>query len=84
MSWGIDKIQQVDRPILRLVFQRNALGLDGDTSLTLKIHGVEYLSSHFTLGQATTNLDKTIGDGGFTVIDMGDDGEISNMRQFGH
>ena len=58
-----------------------------------KIEGVNFpiaclVFQRDTLGldgnQTTAVLDKAVGDGGFAMIDMGDDGKISDFAQFGH
>ena len=84
MTGGIDKIQQVGLAILRMVIKCDALCLDGDTALALNIHRVENLRRHLTRSQASTVLDKTVRDGRFAMIDMGDDGEIADFAQLGH
>ncbi|MDC7251442.1 hypothetical protein NMY25_000275 [Wohlfahrtiimonas chitiniclastica] len=37
------------------------------------------MSLHFSFAQTITNLDKTIGDRGFTMINMGNNGKVSNV-----
>jgi hypothetical protein len=70
---GIDKVQLVGFAVGRLVIQGDALRLNGDTTLTFKIHGVQNLGFHFTIGKATANLDDTVRQRRFTVVDMSDD-----------
>ena len=79
MSWRIDQVQVINLAILRLVLQRSRLGLDGDTALFLDIHRVEYLGLHFAVGQAATQMDDAISERRLAVIDVGDDGEITNV-----
>jgi hypothetical protein len=55
------------------------LSLDCDAALALQVHGVQHLLLHFPVGQAAAQMNDAIGQGGFTMINMGDDGEISNM-----
>ncbi len=84
MARGIDEIQFVGFPILCLVVERNALGLDGDPAFPLQIHGVQDLFGHFTVCQATADLDKTIRQRGFTVVDVGNNGKVTDSAQFSH
>ena len=60
MSGSIDKVQVVNLPIFRFVIERHALRFDGDTALALKIHRIENLRFHFTIGQAAANLNNTV------------------------
>ena len=84
VSGGIDEVQLVGLSVPRLIVQRDAVGLDGDTTLTLEVHRIQYLSGHFALGQATAHLDETIRQSRLAVIDMGNDGEIADMTQVTH
>lgn len=45
MSRRIDKVELIHLPILRLIVERDALRLDGDTAFALQIHGVQNLAS---------------------------------------
>ena len=84
MARGIDKVQFVFLPVTGGVIQRDTLGLDGNPSLTLEIHGVQDLLGHFTVGQAAANLDKTVCQRGFTMVNVGDDGKVTDSAQFSH
>lgn len=79
MSWRIDKVELVDLAILRLVIQGYTLRLDGDTTLTLELHGIKHLLLHFTITQTTTMLNEPVSQCRFAMINMGDDRKISNM-----
>ncbi|SVK46296.1 Uncharacterised protein [Acinetobacter baumannii] len=82
MARGVDKVKLIGLPIQRLVIQRDALRLDGDAALALQIHGIEHLRSHFTVGQATANLDNAVRQRRLTVVNMGNNGEISYMLHY--
>jgi hypothetical protein len=58
---------------LRCERQRNALRLNGNTALTLDSHGIQYLRSHFAVGKAATELDKSIRNGRFPMVNVCDD-----------
>jgi hypothetical protein len=81
---GVNEVQLVVDTILGFVIQGNAVGLDGDPALTLKVHGVQYLGFHFTLGQAAAHLDEAIGQRRLAMVNVGDDGEIADMTQITH
>lgn len=78
MTGGINEVELVGFAISSVIVKRYALGLDSDAPFTLDIHGVEHLLFHFAISQSTTELDKPIGQGRFTMVDMGDDGKISD------
>lgn len=64
--------------------QGDAVGLDGDTALTLQVHGIEYLGLHLTRSQATAHLDETVRQSRLAMVNVGDDGEIADMTQITH
>ena len=79
MSWGINKVELVGFTILRGKGQRHALGFNGNAALALNVHGIENLSSHLTLSQAAADLNKAVSNGRFAVVNMGNNGKISDM-----
>ena len=70
MAGRIDKIELVGLAIFGRVFELNSLGLDGDSTFTLKFHGIQHLLLHFTIRQSTTCLDQPIRQGRFSMINM--------------
>ena len=70
--------------ILRRVTKTYGLSLNGDATFAFDIHRIKHLASHFPLLQAATNLDHAVSQSRFSVIDMGDDREVTNMRKIGH
>ena len=84
MTRRIHQVQGIFLPILGGVFQPNSLGFNGNTAFTFDIHRVENLFGHFTLGQATGQLDQTIGQGRFTMVDMGNDRKVTNVLKVSH
>ncbi|MNT67495.1 hypothetical protein D3C72_2056460 [compost metagenome] len=68
--------------ILRLIIQRHALRFNGDATLALQIHRIEHLRGHFTFGQATANLNDAVGQRRLTVVNVGNNGEISYMLHY--
>jgi hypothetical protein len=75
----VDEVQVVLAPVARLVAQRRGLGLDGDAALALEIHRVEDLAFHLARRQASGALDDAVGERGFAVVDVGDDGEVADV-----
>jgi hypothetical protein len=79
MAGGVDQVQDVVAPVMRLVVQSHGLGLDGDAAFALDIHAVEHLRLHLARGQPAGGLDQPVGEGGFPVVDMGDDREVADI-----
>ena len=84
VSGGINEIQLVGLAITGRVVQRHALRLDGDATLTLQLHGIQHLFFELTLTEAATDLNKAVRQRGFTMIDVGDDGEVANILDVSH
>ena len=82
MTGSVDEIQRVGIAILRIVFERNALCLDRNATLAFQIHRIQHLLRHFTVGEPTANLDKPVREGGFTMVNMSNNGEISGQFHF--
>jgi hypothetical protein len=80
----VDQVQDVGVAVLRRVVDADGVGLDGDAALALDIHGVEQLLLHVALGHRAGQLDQPVGEGGFPVVDMGDDGEVADAGEVGH
>ena len=79
MPRRIDQVQVVDLAVARLVAQRRGLRLDGDAALALDIHRVEHLRFHLAVGQAAAQMDDAVCQRGFAMVDVGDDGEVTDM-----
>ena len=84
MSGRINKIELIDLAIASRVVQCDALRLDRNAALALKIHRVEHLLSHLSVSQATAMLNKAVSQGRLTMVDMGNDGKVANVTQIGH
>ena len=79
VTGSVDQVQVVDIAVLGLVLQSGGLCLDGDAALFLDIHRVKHLRLHFTLCQATTALDQAVGKCRFAVVNVRNDGKISDV-----
>jgi hypothetical protein len=55
-------------------------GLDGDAALALEVHGVEELLLGLAVGDGVGVLEQAVGEGGLAVVDVGDDGEVSDLQ----
>ena len=79
MPWGIDKVELVSLTILRGVMQGDRLSFDRNATFTLDIHRIEDLSCHFAFSETTADLYKAVGNGRLTMVDMRDDGEVTDV-----
>ena len=61
----------------------DGLRLDGNAAFLLDIHTVEETVVHFTLRDDAGQLEDSVGDGGFAVVDMRDDAEVADQRLIG-
>jgi hypothetical protein len=84
MARRVDQVERVAVAVRCTVFEAHGVGLDGDAALALDIHRIEQLLLHVAVGHGAGGLDQPVGQGGFPVVDMGDDGEIADARGIGH
>jgi hypothetical protein len=59
--------------------ERSGLSFDGNAALFFNVHGVQDLRFHFTLLQPAATLNQPIGKRRFAMIDVRNDGEISDV-----
>src|SRR5207244_12372 len=79
MARRIEEVQQVVLAVAGAIFQRRGLRLDGDAALALELHRVEHLLAHLALGESAAHLDEAIGERRLAMVDVRDDGEVSNV-----
>ena len=79
MSRCVDQVEIVDSAVTRLVLQRGRLGLDGDAALALDVHRIEHLSLHLAIREPPTEVDDAVGQCRLSVVDVGDDGKITDV-----
>ncbi len=84
MTRGVNQIQGINLPVLRLVKQVDGPGLNGDAALPLQIHIIQKLVLHLSCRHGIALFQQTICQCGFAVVNVGDDGEIANMRLIEH
>ena len=77
MTRGIDEVQNIFLAILRLIYEAGGLKFDGDSPLALQIHIVQILFLHVTLSHQPGLLDETVSQGGFAVVNVSYNAEIS-------
>src|SRR6202050_508518 len=77
MTRGVDHIELVALPVVRLVVERDALRLDGDAALALERKGIEHRRLHLALGKSPAQLNEPVGEGRFAVIDVRDNGKVT-------
>jgi len=53
--------------------------LYGNTSFAFQVHIVQELVCHFIGGNCLGEFDEPVGEGGFAVVDVGDDRKIANF-----
>jgi hypothetical protein len=75
----IDEIQLIQHAGNGLKAQGHALGLDGDAALSLQVHAIEHLRLHFPRIQAAALLNEPVGQRGFAVVDVSNDGKIADI-----
>ena len=84
MTRRVDQVQGIRLPILCRVENADGAGFDGDAALPLQIHVVQQLVLHLPLRHGVALLQQAIRQRGFTVIDVGNNGKIANMRLVEH
>ena len=79
MTRGVNQIEVINLAVFCFVGQRSSLRLNRNPALTLNVHRVQHLRLHFARGQATTHVNDAVCERGFAVVDVGDDGEVTNV-----
>ena len=73
----VDEVQAVRLAVLGGVLEADGAGLDRDALLALEVHRIEDLARHLPRVDRVRQLQQSIGQGGFAVIDVGDDREVA-------
>src|SRR5580700_10721983 len=58
------------------------MALYGDSLFSFQVHIIEYLVHHVSVANGMGNLQKTVGKGGFSVINMGNDAKIPDILHY--
>ena len=78
---GVDQIELVLFAVLGAVAQADRAGLDRDAALALEVHAVENLIGFLPRADRAGEFEQAVGQSRFTVIDVRDDGKISDVIQ---
>ncbi len=80
----IDQVELVLLAVAGVVRQANGLGLDRHALLALEVHRVEHLLDALTAGRGDEagDFEEAVGEGGFAVVDVGDDAKITDVVAF--
>ena len=76
MSRRIDEIKDILLAILSVIDQTGRLELDRNAPLPLQVHIVQKLSFHISVRHQSGLFDETVGESGFSMVDMSDNAEI--------
>ena len=76
MSRRVNQVELIHLPIACFIVERGGLRFNSNAALFFDVHGVEHLRTHFAQIQTAAVLDKTVGKCRFTVVDVGNNGEI--------
>ena len=79
MAGGVDEVEEVLLPVLRLVHHRDGMALDRDSALALQVHRVERLLLQFAQGNRLGELQNAVAQGRLAVVDMRDDTEVADV-----
>ena len=74
MAGSVDKIEFKTLPV-----HLDGGEFDGDALFALKFHRIEELGLHFALCDGASQLHHAVGEGGFAVVDVGDDAEVADF-----
>ena len=80
----VDEVQLVGLAVARLVEDAYRLRLDRDAALALEVHGVEQLLAHHPGIDRLGHLQDAVGQRRLAVVDVGDDGEVPDVRLVCH
>ena len=79
VAGGVDEVEGILDPS-DLVAHVDRVGLDGDAAFAFQVHGVKDLLAHLAPAEGGGELQHPVGQGGFAVVDVGDDAEVAGAR----
>ncbi len=80
---GVDHVQDVFFAVL-FVDHADGVCLDGNAAFAFQVHVIEELVHHFVLGDRLGQFNHSVGQGGFAVIDVGDNAKITDIVVLRH
>ncbi len=84
MAGGVDQVQNIIFPIVRFIVNPNCVGLNRNPALAFDVHAVEHLLLHVTILHCARLLNEAVSKGGFPVVNMRHDREITDFAQVCH
>ena len=84
MAGRINEVKLVGAAVGGSVGNAHGLRLNGDAALTLQVHPVQILLAGLTLADHVGQFQNAVGQGGFTMVDVGNDAKIADVVLFGH
>jgi hypothetical protein len=82
MTRSVDQVQDVFLPVFCLVRLTERLAFNGDAPLPFNIHIIKDLILELTVTHHVAYLDESVSQGGFAMVDMGDNAEITDIFHF--
>jgi len=79
MPRGVDEVEREGFTCAAGVGKDHGLALDRDPAFPFNVHVIQDLIAKLALVHQPGVLDQPVGQGGFAVIDVGDDAEVPNM-----
>lgn len=80
MTWSIDEVKRIRLTVRSRIEDSDSIGLDGNAALLLNVHLIKELRGHIALSNGVSLFQYPVCDGGFAVINMGNDGKITRVR----
>ena len=84
MAGRVDEIEFVFQAVGGQIGNAHGLGLDGNAALPFQIHFVQILLPGLARADHPREFQNAVGQGGFAVVDMGDDAKIADAILCGH
>lgn len=81
VAWGIDEVEGIGLTVPGGVAHCDGVGADSDTAFAFEVHVIEELVSALTGWDCAGEFEEAVGEGSFAVVDVCDDGEISDMAE---
>jgi hypothetical protein len=72
----VNHVKSVALPVRVIVVHLDGVALDGDTPFTLQIHIIKGLILHIPFRNSFGELQQTVGEGTFAVVNMGNNAEV--------
>ena len=80
----VDQVEFVFLAVIGVVVHGNGAGFDGNAALAFQLHVVQNLVLHGALVHAVGQLQNTVRQGGLAVVNVGNNGKITNMGKIRH